>query len=106
MMPSRVHPSTVFANRVRPCTAGAPPRFLPGFDNVLLAHADRQRILSEEHRKMLFGTAALLTDLDRASETNQAGDRDGPLSCLANRFPKKSQKPGCLFSARSCNSQA
>jgi hypothetical protein len=36
------------------------PRFLPVFDNVLLAHADRRRILSEAHRKMLFGTAALL----------------------------------------------
>ena len=38
----------------------APPRFLPVFDNVLLSHADRGRILSEAHRKMLFGTAALL----------------------------------------------
>ena len=38
----------------------APPRFLPVFDNVLLSHADRERILSETHRKMLFGTAALL----------------------------------------------
>jgi Winged helix DNA-binding domain len=38
----------------------APPRFLPVFDNVLLAHAARERILSETHRKMLFGTAALL----------------------------------------------
>ena len=37
-----------------------PPRFLPVFDNVLLSHADRGRILSETHRKMLFGTAALL----------------------------------------------
>ena len=38
----------------------APPRFLPVFDNVLLSHADRGRILTESHRKMLFGTAALL----------------------------------------------
>jgi hypothetical protein len=38
----------------------APPRFLPVFDNALLSHADRRRIVSETHRKTLFGTAALL----------------------------------------------
>ncbi len=37
----------------------APPRFLPVFDNILLSHADRRRILSEANRRMLFGTAAL-----------------------------------------------
>ena len=33
----------------------------------------------------------LSMDLDRASERNQAGGRIEPLSCLANRFLKKSK---------------
>ena len=31
----------------------APPRFLPEYDNVLLSHADRSRIVSEANRKRL-----------------------------------------------------
>jgi len=31
----------------------APPRFLPEYDNVLLSHTDRSRLVSEEHRKRL-----------------------------------------------------
>jgi hypothetical protein len=48
------------APRPDPATA-APTRFLPEFDNVLLAHLDRSRIVPPEHRWKALGSGALMT---------------------------------------------
>lgn len=39
----------------------APPRFMPEYDNVFLGHADRTRVVSEEHRTGLRAAAGTRT---------------------------------------------
>jgi hypothetical protein len=40
-----------------PAESAAPPRFLPEYDNLLLSHAQRTRVLPEEYRRAVFLSA-------------------------------------------------
>ena len=36
----------------------APPRFVPDYDNLILSHADRTRVIADEHKPSVFLKAA------------------------------------------------
>jgi len=40
-----------------PADTPAPVRFVPDYDNLILSHADRGRVISDEHRKFVFLSA-------------------------------------------------
>ncbi|MFL5756839.1 MAG: winged helix DNA-binding domain-containing protein [Chloroflexota bacterium] len=40
----------------------APPRFVPEYDNLLLSHADRTRLIAVEYRELAFTNGAFLVD--------------------------------------------
>lgn len=40
----------------------AAPRFLPEYDNLLLSHHDRRRVIADEYRERIFTKGALLVD--------------------------------------------
>jgi hypothetical protein len=40
--------------------AQAPPRFLAEFDNLILSHADRSRVLSDDHRRRIASSNGMV----------------------------------------------
>lgn len=78
-------PDGVFVDPQTP----APPRFLPGFENALLSHADRTRIIADDHRRALSTTsngvldAAFLIDGFVAGSWRITQDRKAALLTIA-----------------------
>jgi len=66
----------------------APPRFLAAFDNALLSHDDRSRIISDEHRKLLSRDRSMRGVLldGFACATWKTEQRGGKLALVIEQF--------------------
>ncbi|HMJ79663.1 MAG TPA: winged helix DNA-binding domain-containing protein [Candidatus Dormibacteraeota bacterium] len=65
--------------------APAPPRFLPEFDNLLLAWKDRSRVIADEHRPRIMASPVLMRPtflVDGFVAGTWKLERDGPTARL------------------------
>jgi hypothetical protein len=69
----------------------APPRFLPRYDNLLLSHADRSRIIADEYRPAGIGTPTVLIDGFVRGTWGIKRDRGGA-TLLIHPFDRLSKK--------------
>ncbi len=68
---------------IEPAERETPIRFLPEYDNILIAHKDRSRVLPEAHRKKVFASAgrvlgSVLIDGFVGAIWKASRDRAGP----------------------------
>jgi hypothetical protein len=68
-----------------PADTAAPVRFLPKWDNTLLAHADRSRVLPEELRKAVIGKTGDVTQtflVDGIVAGSWSADKKGKIALV------------------------
>jgi hypothetical protein len=66
----------------------APPRFLPDYDNLLLAHADRNHVFPDAHRRVMQAVNGVLPGtvlVDGAVAASWTVERDGAAARLLVR---------------------
>lgn len=70
-----------------PADAPAPPRFLPAFDNVVLAFADRSRMIDDEHKHhSVAGARFVLLDGRVTGTWTSTGDADSGVTVEIEPF--------------------